>query len=128
MILPGNLYQEIVEHAERESPFEACGILLGKGGKVEEVVATENESSSPQFNYSIPAREILKAHQKGEEKALDIIGFYHSHPHGSTLPSGIDHSRATWEGGVYLIVNQEGEIQAWRWEGKKFKEEELTIV
>lgn len=127
MIVPRELVDKMIEHARREAPREACGVILGRDNRAIEVIPTRNASKSPEYTYEIPPEELVQIFEYARGNNLEILGFYHSHPHGSTHPSGIDLAKATWDNAVYIIVNLSGEVRGWRWNAKKgeFAEEEL---
>ena len=108
-------FAEIVERAERESPLEACGLLLGRqDGNTVSVTASvraENVSPEPRVSYEIDPRTILRqltadAMTARAENVPRLIGFYHSHPGSSTEPSHRDLSEA-WPDMLNLIVGSQ---------------------
>lgn len=98
----------IFEHAKESYPYECCGILIGqqKGNKkVQDLVETANLAERfGRSRYRIDGRDYLRADHQAKEKGLEIIGFYHSHPGVSSLPSATDQELA-WEGFSYLIIS-----------------------
>jgi proteasome lid subunit RPN8/RPN11 len=42
-------------------------------------------------------------------RGLDIVGFYHSHPHSPARPSARDLAEATYVDALYLIVSLEAD-------------------
>lgn len=123
-----SLIQKLKEHAHRESPREACGVLAGKDKNVTQVYACSNASENPETTYEIAPPELLRVIEDAEAKGLEILGFYHSHPMGLSGPSFIDEGRATWHGHSYVIVIPEGNISSWRWRDEGFEEEEVKLV
>lgn len=103
------LLENIVLHARECYPFECCGMLLGsvRGEKtVTEVVRIENSDTRigrGRDRYRIDGRDFLKVDRMAAGKGLEVVGFYHSHPRSSGVPSGTDRSLA-WPGYSYLIV------------------------
>jgi len=83
----------LLNHASKWKPNESCAILFGsvKNEKniVKEVFLTENIDESP-VNFTISNEELLKAYKIAEEKNLDIIGIFHSHPSSDSFPSSTD--------------------------------------
>ncbi len=129
MRVSGKLVKKMVEHAREKAEEEVCGIILGKNNRALMIMRATNTSENPEYTYSMSVRDIIRAYDTAQELAYVIIGFYHSHPCGSPVPSGIDIARATWDGAYYVILNLEGDIKAWNWQGdkKKFSEEKLII-
>ena len=48
-----------------------------------------NIEESP-VNFTISNEELLKAYSLAEEKKLDVIGIFHSHPQSKAYPSNTD--------------------------------------
>ncbi len=131
------LLERIHRHAKESYPNECCGILVGRtrGEKrVESVFETENvEVRRGRDRYVIDPRDFLRVDKIAEDQGLDIIGFYHSHPGYSCVPSSTDQELA-WQGYMYLIVSlQEGknaEFKCWVLDetGKKWIEEKILAA
>ena len=133
--------RELTVHASATYPEECCGVLLGRNsgdnGKprdIVRIVALGNLlSSDREHRYHIPADSVLSAEREAEAYGLIVIGFYHSHPDGSSAPSAFDREHA-WPWYSYLIVaareDDTGPVRAWRLadDRSRFDEEELTIV
>ncbi len=103
---------EIVEQAGRESPLEACGLLLGwRDGNALSVTGSlqaKNVSPQPRVSYEIDPQMILKKLADDFNATPDdikpgLIGFYHSHPNGEVKPSRRDLTEA-WPDMLNLIV------------------------
>lgn len=132
MIIEKGLVSQMVEHARREAPKEACGILAGKGGRVGKVVECKNVDESPFYAYTMSPGELLEKIDVIEADGLEVIGFYHSHPMGLEGPSAVDVSRATWPGHSYVIVSLSGGVKtsSWVWDEVKgrFTEEDIREI
>jgi len=87
--IPTSVYFEIVDHAKRESPFECCGILGGKGHTVEKAYELQNAEKSP-VRYAMSPQEQLKVFEEMEKDAMEMVAIYHSHPHTIPFPSETD--------------------------------------
>lgn len=123
----------VIEHCRAEHPYEACGILAGtlRGGErvVVRVYPTRNILRSP-TRYQIDPEEQIKIFEEIEGQGLNIIGFYHSHPHFPARPSGIDRGMAYYPGHSYLIISLMGggvEVGSYVWRDG-FEEEDVKIV
>jgi len=79
--------------ANLEKPNESCAILFGKtAGKknfVKEVFVTKNIDKSP-MNFTISNEQLILAYNLAEEKKMDIVGIFHSHPNSDAYPSNTD--------------------------------------
>lgn len=84
------LRAEILAHAERASPDECCGLLLGKDADVTLVVPVANVSPQPQAAFALAPAALLAAERRARELGLEVVGCYHSHPRGEARPSARD--------------------------------------
>ena len=80
-------------HANNEKPNESCAILFGiiDGQKtiVEEIFLTKNIDESP-VNFTISNEQLITAYKTAEEKKMEVIGIFHSHPNSEAYPSNTD--------------------------------------
>ncbi len=105
-------YAEIRRHGEETYPHECCGILLGTSeGEVRVVCASircgNTRTDSPQNRYNIDPRDLVRAQREANERGLDIVGFYHSHPDHPARWSQTDFEEAHWIGCSYVITSVE---------------------
>jgi proteasome lid subunit RPN8/RPN11 len=77
------------EHSENQKPNEACAILFGKDSQVLDLFLTENIDESP-VNFTISNDQLIEAYKMAEEKHLDVVGIFHSHPNSDAFPSNTD--------------------------------------
>ncbi|WP_255464148.1 M67 family metallopeptidase [Nitrosopumilus sp. b1] len=88
-----NQKRQLLEHAEKEKPNESCAILYGKikesNAIVTEIYFTKNIDESP-VNFTISNEELIKAYKIAEDKQLDVVGIFHSHPDSMAIPSNTD--------------------------------------
>jgi [CysO sulfur-carrier protein]-S-L-cysteine hydrolase len=101
---PTHAFAEMIGHAYDGYPFEACGLLVGRGDQVERFVACTNEAASARI-YTIPAKELLLAERAADADGLEIIGVFHSHTHSEPYPSPTDIEQAPDPGWHYVIVS-----------------------
>lgn len=105
-----NHIDQIKEHAQKDYPYECCGILLGKFENGEKTVTqvleivNEKEDENKHNRYLIPSSKILETELYAIKNGLDIVGFYHSHPDHSAISSSFDveHALPVYS---YLIVS-----------------------
>lgn len=95
---------------ESTYPRETCGVLLGKlregVREVEEVIVCRNVAAShPPDRYQIAPEDLIAAQRIGRERALDIVGFFHSHPDHAANASATDLQQAYWFACSYLILS-----------------------
>ncbi len=79
----------LTEHAENEEPNESCAILFGKDSLVSEVFLTKNIEESP-VNFTISNEQLIEGYRIAEEKRIEVIGVFHSHPNSDAYPSNTD--------------------------------------
>ena len=135
-------YDELRRHGEEAYPHESCGVLLGRAGGDERVVARvarcgNTRADSPHDRYGIDPREILRAERQGRERGEDIVGFYHSHPDHPARWSATDLAEAHWVGCSYVITSvARGKAEATRSfllegdggeDAKGFRDEEIMV-
>ncbi len=108
-------------HAAATYPEECCGVLLGEFGKsirVLEVVAVDNTSDAHrERRYLIDAPTLFRITKEADQRGLDVVGFYHSHPDHPAQPSQTDLDQATFPAYVYMIQSVLGgaadDLTAW---------------
>jgi proteasome lid subunit RPN8/RPN11 len=79
----------LTEHAENVEPNESCAILFGKDSLVSEVFLTKNIEESP-VNFTISNEQLIEGYKIAEEKRVEVIGVFHSHPNSDAYPSNTD--------------------------------------
>ncbi len=101
----------LVAHAERDRPRECCGLLLGRGDpaagervEVEEAVPARNLAEDPDRFFVDPVDHI-RTRREARTRGLDVVGFYHSHPHSAARPSARDLAEATYPDMLHVIVS-----------------------
>lgn len=106
-------WETMIADAARRFPQEACGLLAGKvdrrgAGQSETVIPVTNALHS-EFRYRMAPEEQLRAFQFIDEKGLELLAIYHSHPKGPDHPSATDISQAYYPEAAYLIWFQREE-------------------
>jgi len=87
--IPKSIFQQMVEHAKKESPLECCGVLGGKSHTVEKVFELNNAEKSP-IRYMMVPQEQMKVFEEMERDAMEMVAIYHSHTHTIPFPSETD--------------------------------------
>ena len=87
-------HREILsKEATDNRPNESCALLFGKKKDdmiiVSEIYHTENIEESP-INFTISNEQLIQGYKIAEEKGLDVIGIFHSHPDSEPYPSATD--------------------------------------
>jgi desampylase len=103
----------LLEEAVRAHPLECCGLLLGRGLRIETVQPCANLHPQPERHFEIDLKALIVANRAARAGGPEVLGYYHSHPSGSTAPSATDRALASGDGRVWAIVAG-GEIGWWR--------------
>ena len=100
--IPRALYDQMIAHCRRHYPKEACGILAGRDGNVEQIFPMTNLDNSP-ISYTLDPKEQLQVHKAMHRANLQLLAIYHSHTATAAYPSSVDVARAS-EPGVALLM------------------------
>lgn len=133
--LDRSAYEAVVDAARDGAPAEVCGVLAGEHGDEEsravEAHPTTNVADEPRTRYELDPEEQLQVIEAVEDRDLDVVGFYHSHPAGPPRPSGTDVAQATWSGYSYVVCSLAGDVRvgSWRWdrEAGSFEREAVVV-
>lgn len=77
------------EYSENQKPNESCALLFGKDNTVQDFFLTENIEKSP-VNFTISNKQLIEGYKMAEEKKMDVIAIFHSHPDSEAYPSNTD--------------------------------------
>ena len=77
------------QYSENQKPNEACAILFGKNNEVLDIFLTKNIEESS-VNFTISNEQLIEGYKIAEDKKMDIIGIFHSHPNSDAFPSNTD--------------------------------------
>ena len=77
------------EYSENQKPNESCALLFGKDDTVKDLFLTENIEKSP-VNFTISDKQLIEGYKIAEEKNMEVIGIFHSHPDSEAYPSNTD--------------------------------------
>ena len=104
LILSARVHAELHAEATRAVPFECCGVLAGRDGRVTAVYAVPNAAEERLTRYEMDPAELWAARRRARDEGLEVLGFYHSHPRTSPVPSSYDVERAYYPDAVYAIA------------------------
>lgn len=127
-------YNKILEHAWRELPNEACGLigglLEGEDKLIMEVYLLTNIDHSNE-HFSLDPKEQLSAIKDMRAKGLKPLGNWHSHPETPSRPSEEDKRLAYDSSASYLILSLMDEanpvLNSFHISGNEASKEELYI-
>ena len=126
--IPRNVYDDIVAHALKDAPIEACGYLVGLNGEVKYAIAMKNIDNSPE-HFSFDPQEQFDAFKKTQKEGLRLIAAYHSHPETPARPSKEDIKLAYDPSISYLIISLAGEtpdVKSFKIKNSIVEKEEIT--
>ena len=84
---------EMREHAQRDYPFECCGLMLGRFADGRKVMAqtypisNAREEEAKRNRFLIRPEELMRGEKYARENGFEVVGFYHSHPDDRAVPS-----------------------------------------
>jgi proteasome lid subunit RPN8/RPN11 len=126
-------YDEIVAHARRDHPDEACGVVAGPAGtdRPERFVPMLNAARSPTF-YELDPADLLRLYREMDERDEEPVVIYHSHTATEAYPSRTDVSLAQEPGAHYVLVSTREpgsvEFRSYRILDGQVTEEEVDVV
>ncbi len=109
------LADKIRAHGVATYPHECCGALLGRDVEdyasrrvYREVHAlhplVNRRDDSPHNRFSLTSADVREAEKAAQERGLEVVGWYHSHPDHPACPSQYDREHA-WPWYSYIIVS-----------------------
>ncbi|WP_158888278.1 Mov34/MPN/PAD-1 family protein [Amycolatopsis anabasis] len=100
------LVNEIVAHARRDHPDEACGVIAGPEGsdRPERYIPMLNAARSPTF-YEFDSGDLLKLYREMDANDEVPVVIYHSHTATEAYPSRTDISYASEPDAHYVLVS-----------------------
>jgi proteasome lid subunit RPN8/RPN11 len=132
--LPRHIFDEIIAQAGQQQPRECCGLLGGLALGCDMIARhrypLRNRSPHPETRYFAAPEDLFDAMRQMRAAAEDLIGIYHSHPHGSAFPSPSDIKSAFYPNAVYLIVvlDPKVELKAFSIKGQAVTEVGIEII
>lgn len=100
------IHDAIVEHARRDHPDEACGVVAGAIGSDRPTrhVAMLNAAMSPTF-YEFDSGDLLRLYREMDDADEEPVVIYHSHTATEAYPSRTDVNLAGEPGAHYVLVS-----------------------
>lgn len=106
------------QETEKVHPVEACAMLFGNlshaEAVVEKVVFAPNRLQSP-LRFEIDPEKVAAAFTEAEERGLEFVGLFHSHP-APAAPSSIDlEGMKLWGDALWMILSStDGKLAAYQ--------------
>ena len=106
--IAGEANLKIKRLSEKAFPYEACGIVLGRRAdslieNVADVFNSTDETKRKKY-FEIDPMEMLKVERLAEEKGVEVLGIFHSHPDKPAILSKED-EKYMIPGMLYLIAS-----------------------
>mgnify|MGYP001165350734 FL=1 len=96
------------EHALNCGSNESCAMLLGihndEEWNVKDIFLTRNSSKNSKQTFGISPEELLQGYKLAEEKHLELVGIFHSHPDSIAAPSNTDRKFMKLNGNIPWII------------------------
>ena len=123
MVIPADVRRALADHARREAPNEACGVLVVRDGVAHRYIEGRNGAQSPyRFDLEVDP-EVWFLEDDGYELAV-----FHSHLSAPARPSRTDvENIGLWAGRPYLILSvRTGDLAAFTIEDGRIAELPLS--
>lgn len=100
------VYDQIVAHARKDHPDEACGVVAGPAGtgRPERFIPMLNAARSPTF-YEFDSKDLLKLYREMDDRDEEPVIVYHSHTATEAYPSRTDVTYANEPAAHYVLVS-----------------------
>jgi proteasome lid subunit RPN8/RPN11 len=128
-----DIVEAIIEHARKDHPDEACGVVAGPAGsdRPERFIPMLNAARSPTF-YEFDSMDLLRLYREMDERDEEPVVIYHSHTATEAYPSRTDISIAAEPNAHYVLVAAWGEgdpeFRSFRIVDGDVTEEEVAVI
>ena len=110
LVLHRRVHDEMIAHALRGLPHEACGVFAADAGSTEvhTFFPMANAAASSEI-YQLDNAEWMAVERRADDQGWGIVGVMHSHTHTTAWPSPTDVADASafdpFGGFRYVIVS-----------------------
>jgi proteasome lid subunit RPN8/RPN11 len=130
--IPIQQKQNLLKHSKSEKPNESCALLFGKciDGEaiIKDVFLTRNAEESP-VNFTMDSMDLFKGYHMAEERNLEVVGIFHSHPNSKAYPSATDQKFMFTNPVVWAIHSGDSdEMRAFTLDSKEVNEIPISII
>lgn len=131
LTLPREMLDQVLAHARRDHPDEACGVIAGRDGVATRVFEMANADRSP-TGFTFDSAEWLAVYRDVDDADEELLAVYHSHTMTEAYPSRTDvlWSRTT-EFAHWLLVStrsDDDEVRSYVITDGEVVEEAVTVV
>ena len=132
LLIRRDLLEQVLAHARRDHPDEACGVIAGPVGSddAQRLVPMLNAARSPTF-YEFDSAELLALYREMDDRDEEPVVVYHSHTATQAAPSRTDVALASEPGAHYLLVSTRSaadEVRSFRIVAGVAEEEPVEVV
>ena len=99
--------------AAAEPVREVCGLLLGDRTSIADIAVAANVAADPARTFEVDPAVQFAAIRAARAGGAAVLGCYHSHPLGSTVPSDCDRAMIGRIGELWLITDGVS-VRVWR--------------
>ncbi len=101
-----DVHDQIVAHAKKDHPDEACGVVAGPEGsdRPERFVPMVNAAASTTF-YEFEPTDLLRLYREMDSRDEEPVVIYHSHTATEAYPSRTDIGLAQEPNAHYVLVS-----------------------
>jgi len=127
------LVDAMVDHARRDHPDEACGVLAGPVGseRPERFIEMINAERSPNF-YRFDSMEDIRLERELDTRGEERVVIYHSHTATEAYPSRTDVKIAGYPEAHYVLISTRDpdvhELRSFRIIDGEVTEEPVEVV
>jgi proteasome lid subunit RPN8/RPN11 len=104
LVIPQSILAQIITHAQREAPKEACGLISGRDGAAVKAYPITNTDQS-NVTYLMDPKEQFAAFKEMRQAGTELLAIYHSHPATEAYPSPTDKKLAFYPEAYYVIIS-----------------------
>lgn len=125
-----SIITQLVNHAKKDAPIEACGYLASKDSIITASYELTNIDASTE-HFRFDPKEQFMTLKDARLKGLEICAAYHSHPLSPARPSFEDIKLAYDPDILYVIVslcNAVEDIKAFKIKDKNIESIKLEVV
>ena len=104
--ISADLVAQIVAHARRDHPDEACGVIAGPAGsdRPTRLIPMVNAARSPTF-YEFDSQDLLRLYREMDDRDEEPVVIYHSHTATEAYPSRTDIGLASEPAAHYVLIS-----------------------
>ncbi|OGW81975.1 MAG: hypothetical protein A3G33_04300 [Omnitrophica bacterium RIFCSPLOWO2_12_FULL_44_17] len=130
MKIEKQIIEQLIAHAKKEAPLEACGYLAGRDHVITVSYELTNQDQSSE-HFSFDPKEQFSAVKDARQKGFEIYAVYHSHPASPARPSAEDIKLAYDPDILYFIVSLASgreDVRAFEIKNKQVESVNLEVI